>query len=208
MTDDYKGPERRKDVNQTLQTVEELRQSVDTLTGRVGTLTGQLEEVNVIRLRQQELDGQAREAFQHAAEALAKAREVESKTAPRTEVNENLALERHERKQDRRQGQTVGLTLLALIAALIYVVVHQTNYQHATRASLEDLKGHSFNSCQVRNQQLAAVEVILSAVVAIEGGIHPPPGGQAIKDKLDAILEHLPGPVDCAKVYGPPKAAT
>lgn len=180
---DYRGPERRREPPVPLETIEELRLSVDTLTGQVATLTGQLEEVNTIRQDQQALDGEARRVFREAREALAQ--------------------ERSERKQDRRHGRGIGLILLALIVGLIVVAWRQDDYQHSTRNALDDLKGHSFASCQVRNTQLAEVQVILTAVVAIEDGIKPPPGGAAVKAKLDQILKSVPGPVDCAKVYQP-----
>ncbi len=194
----FTGPERRAN---TAAEIAQLRENVLELSGRVGQLTGQLEEVNSIRLRQQVLDGQAKEAFEQASEALAKAQELESTTAPRTEVNEGLDRERGERHRDRRRSGRVGALMALLIIALAVVAYRQYTFARSTRSDLNDLKGHSLGSCQTRNLQLAEINVIVGIVAAIEDGIEPPPGGAAKKAELHAILKNLPKPLDCQRIY-------
>ena len=82
---------------------------------------------------------------------------------------------------------------MALAVVALAVLAYVVRFRHtAPRSDLNDLKGHSFSSCQTRNLQLVEVNVSTGIVAAIEDGIDPPPGGAAKKDELHEIIKNLP----------------
>jgi len=185
----YDGPERRSADKSfdgpdkratTASEVLGLRGSVERLTGQVEELTGQLEEVNSLRTAQQELDVQAQSAFDAAQDAFRKATEVG-----------------HKRRRDIR---TIAFLTLICVA-LVVVAWRSYVFASHTRGQLNDLKGHSYSSCQTRNDQLVEVNFVLSAIVDIEDAISPPPGGPLRRTQLHELIRKLPEPINCAKVY-------